>query len=179
VKGWSGLILATGLVLARPAPAENIHPPATAAEQALDGILKYADSDDAQLDNLLGGRGQPNFHSTVDYTKVLTAPLLASITVKQKAAVQADCGGQYRKDELCGLDFLPIECAQDVSASYLYRTVSSGEDRAVITSYWPGVKKSVATYRLIRQAETWKIDGIRCTDGDDFNFGGSTPNLKP
>ena len=68
------------------------------------------------------------------------------------------------------MDYSPITCAQDFSDSYLYRTESSGPDQAEITYYWPGEKKPVATYRLVRQAQTWKIDGIRCTDGDAFNF---------
>ena len=173
MKNWATLIFAAGAALAWPAAAEPLHPPATSAERALDGILKHADSDGQQLDNLFGGRGQHNFHASADYSKVLTAPLLAAITARQKAVVQADCGGQYKKGELCGLDYSPITCAQDFSDTYLYRTQSSGEDRAEITYYWPGTDKPVATYRLIRQAETWKIDGIRCTGGDAFNFGTS------
>jgi hypothetical protein len=173
VKTRLALTLAAGAALAWPAAAETIHPPATLAERALDGILKHADSDGQQLDNLFGGRGQKNFHATADYGKVLTPPLIAAITAKQKAVVQADCGGQYKKGELCGMDSSPITCAQDFSDSYLYRTDSSSDDRAEITYYWPGTRQPVAAYRLIRQGETWKIDGIRCTDGDAFNFGKS------
>jgi len=173
MKNWPTLILAAVPALAWPAAAETIHPPASTAERALDGILKHADYDDKQLDNLFGGRGQKNFHATVDYSKVLTAPLLAAITAKQKAMVQADCGGQYRKDDICGMDSSPITCAQDVSDSYLYRTESGEDNRAEIAYYWPGTRKAVAIYRLIRQAETWRLDGIRCAEGDDFNFGKS------
>jgi hypothetical protein len=173
VKNRPALILAAGVALAWPAMADTIHPPASTAERALDAILKHADYDSNQLDNLFGGRGQKNFHATIDYSKVLSAPLLAAITAKQKAMVQADCGGQYQKGELCGMDSSPITCAQDVSDSYLFRTESGGDDRAEIAYFWPGTRKPVATYRLIRKAETWKIDGIRCTDGDEFNFGKS------
>ena len=174
MKSWPALVLATGAAIAAyPAAAEPLHPPTTTAERALDGILKHADYDANQLDNLFGGRGQKNFHATADYSKVLTAPLLAAITAEQKAMVKADCGGEYKKGELCGMDSSPITCAQDMSDSYLYRTESSADDRVEIAYYWPGTRKPVATYRLVRQAETWKIDGIRCTDGDAFNYGGS------
>ncbi len=166
------LAFAAGLALTWPAAAENIHPPKTTIERALDAILKHADQDPDQLDNLFDGRGQRPFRPAVDYSKVLTAPLMAAMSAKEKSLVQSECGGHYRKGELCGLDYSPITCAQDLSDSYLYRTEASGEDRAEITYYWPGEKKPVATYRLVRQAETWKIDGIRCTDGDAFNFGG-------
>jgi hypothetical protein len=173
VKSWTALILAAVAALAWPAAADTIHPPASNAERALDGILKHADFDSNQLDNLFGGRGQKNFHASVDYTKVLTPALLASITAKQKAMVQQECGGHYQKGDICGMDSSPITCAQDVSDSYLYRTDLSGDDQAEIAYYWPGTKKPVATYRLVRQAETWKLDGIRCADGDEFNFGKS------
>jgi len=179
MKSRSALVVAVGLALAWPAAAENIHPPMTTAERTLDGILKHSDHDADELDNLFGGRGQRNFHPSVDYSKVLTAPLIAAITAKEKALVQAGCGGHYQKGEVCGMDFSPITCAQDMSDSYLYRTEASGGDRTEISYYWPGTKQPVAAYRLIRQAETWKIDGIRCTDGDAFNFGGSSPDLKP
>jgi len=171
VRNLPALILAAGAAVAWPVAADTIHPPRSYAERALDGILKHADYDTNQLDNLFGGRGQKNFHATADYSKVLTAPLLAAITAKQKAMLKADCGGEYRKGDICGMDSSPITCAQDVSDSYLYRTQSSSDDRAEIAYYWPGTREPVATYRLIRQAETWKIDAIRCADGDAFNFG--------
>lgn len=170
MKTWPALILAAGAAVALPATAGTMHPPESTAERTLDGILKHADYDDKQLDNLFGGRGQKNYRPTADYTKVLTPPLLAAITAKQKAMVQKDCGGQYRKGDICGMDSSPITCAQDTSDSYLYRTESSSDDRAEIAYYWPGTDKPVATYRLVRQADSWKLDGIRCTDGDDFNF---------
>jgi hypothetical protein len=171
MKSRLALILIAGTGLAGPAAAGTIRPPATIAERALDAILKHADQDPDLLDNLFEGRGQRPFSPAEDYTKVLTAPVLAAMAAKEKALVQAACGGHYRKGEVCGMDFSPITCAQDLSDSYLYRTETSGEDRADITYYWPGMNKPVATYRLVRQAQTWKIDGISCTAGYDFNFG--------
>jgi hypothetical protein len=173
MRSRAALFLAAGLVVPWPAAAENIHPPKSTAERALDGILKHADQDPDLRDNLFDGRGQRPFRPAEDYTKVLTAPLIAAMSAKETALVQARCDGHYRKGELCGLDYSPITCAQDLSDSYLYRTEATGGDRAVISYYWPGTKNPVATYRLVRQAETWKVDGIRCMDGDAFNFGKS------
>ena len=166
----TALFLAAAMTMPWPAAADTIHPPRSAAERALDGILKHADQDPDLLDNLFAGRGQRPFRPAEDYTKVLTAPLIAAMTAKEKALVQAGCDGHYRKGEVCGMDYSPITCAQDLSDSYLYRTEASGEDQAKINYYWPGTKTSVATHRLVRQAETWKIDGISCGAGDSFNF---------
>jgi len=173
MRSRAALFLAVGLIVSWPAAAENIHPPKSTAERALDGILKHADQDPDLRDNLFDGRGQRPFRPAEDYSKVLTAPLIAAMSAKEKALVQARCDGHYRKGELCGLDYSPITCAQDLSDSYLYRTETNGGDLAEISYYWPGTKKAVATYRLVRRAETWKVDGIRCTDGDEFNFGKS------
>jgi hypothetical protein len=55
------------------------HAPLTPSELALDRVLKMTDSDPAQLDNLLGGRGKVGFHLAVDCKAVLTLLLLAAI----------------------------------------------------------------------------------------------------
>lgn len=164
------LFLAAGLVIAWPAAAENMHPPKTSAERALDFILKQADQDPDLLDNLFDGRDKRPYRPAVDYTKVLTAPLMAAMSAKEKSLVQAGCNGHYRKGEICGLDYSPITCAQDLNDSYLYRTEAGSAERAEITYSWPGTKKSVATYTLVHQGNSWKIDGISCTGGDTFNF---------
>jgi hypothetical protein len=167
------LFLAAGLAIAWPAAAETMHPPKTPPERALDAILKQADQDPDLLDNLFDGRDKRPYRAAVDYTKVLTAPLMAAMSAKEKSLVQAGCDGHYRKGESCGLDYSPITCAQDLNDLYLYRTNASSADRAEITYAWPGTKKSAATYRLVHQGNAWKIDGISCTGGDAFNFGKS------
>jgi len=164
------LFVIAGLAIACPAAAENIHPPKTAAERALDGILKQADQDPDLLDNLFDGRDKRPYRPAVDYTKVLTAPLMAAMSAKEKSLVQAQCDGHYRKGESCGMDYSPITCSPDLNDLYLYRTEAGGVERAEITYYWPGMKKSVATYTLVHQGDRWKIDSIRCTGGAAFNF---------
>jgi hypothetical protein len=165
------LILIACQALLRPASAESFHPPATAAEKALDQILKRAGKDDDELDNLLGGRGNKSFHRTVDYTAMLTKPLMAAIAAKEQALVQSECGGQYREGDICGLDYSPITCAQDSNDSHLYRTETSAENYAEVSYDASKDGKAAVTYRLVRETAGWKIDGIRCNDGDLFNFG--------
>ena len=66
------------------------HAPTTVSERALDGMVKQAETDDHLIDNLLGGRNKATFHRTVDYTTMLTRPLLAAIARAEKAAVWID-----------------------------------------------------------------------------------------
>jgi hypothetical protein len=157
------------LFAASAAADEAIHPPATAAERALAATLKAADDDDYQLDNLLAGRGKPAFHKTFDYQTLLTDALISAIAEYEKALVKSDCGGQYTQGETCGLDYSPITCAQDSADIYLYRTIRDDGAVAEISYRAPESKDLVATYRLIMVDGRWKIDGVKCEDGDTFN----------
>jgi hypothetical protein len=145
------------------------HAPLTASEMALDRILKMADSDRDQLDNLLGGRGRANYHATMDYTPVLTPPLLAAIKRSEDQLVQKSCGGHYT-GEICGLDFSPVTCAQDVNDTYLYHTEFKRGHVAEISYAWSSANASpVATYMLLEVGGNWKIDGIKCL-GNAWNM---------
>jgi hypothetical protein len=164
----SGIIVAAVAAVATPcaakAPDSTWHAAQTASEVALDRILKQADGDGDQLDNLLDGRGRPGFRPTVDYTATLTPPLLAAIKQTEKQLVQKSCHGHYT-DEICGLDFSPLTCAQDVNDTYLYRTNFDGGHIVEISYAWASDKPApAATYRLIEAGGTWKLDGIKCQD---------------
>lgn len=138
------------------------HAPETIPELALNRILKLADSDRDQLDNLFGGRGAKNFRQTIDYTTTLTAPLRAAIRSAEDLEVKNSCGGSYTPGELCGLDFSPISCTQDYNDVYLYETTSESEYAALVSYTWPRDEQPIATYKLIKESGHWKIDGIRC-----------------
>lgn len=150
------------------------HAPATPEERALDAILKSADRDDNQLDNLLGGRGPGDFHRTFDYRAVLTQRLISAIRRAEAKLVKRNCGGKYFDGEICGLDFLPIECTQDTNDKYLYRTEIQNKSEAKIDYAWPANKWSttslVASYKLVKVADKWKIDGIKCGNSRTFNM---------
>jgi hypothetical protein len=138
------------------------HAPLTTSELALDRILKMADGDSAQLDNLLGGRGKARFHPTVDYKAVMTPSLLTAIKRSEDQLVQKSCGGRYT-GEVCGLDFSPVTCAQDVNDTYLYRTEFKRTHVAEVSYAWPsGDASPTATYMLLEEGGIWKIDGIKC-----------------
>jgi hypothetical protein len=160
-----------GKAAAAPPAPEGWHAPASATERALDAILKRVDSDDNALENLLGGRDKAKFHRTVDYAPMLTQPLLTAIARTEAALVKKDCGGRYRRGEICGLDYVPVTCAQDSNDSYLYRIEQEGPLAARIAYAWPGDQHTpVATYQLLRRGDRWMIDGIACRDGDRFNM---------
>jgi hypothetical protein len=59
-------------------------------ERALDRIVKRTDGDVDAIANIVGGRGDPKFRRTLDYTSVLTAPLIAAIIRGEKEAVARD-----------------------------------------------------------------------------------------
>lgn len=156
------------------APSIDWHAPATPEEHALDAILKSADRDDDQLDNLLGGRGPGKFRQTFDYRAVLTQRLISAIRRTETKLVKRNCGGNYYDGEICGLDFLPIECTQDTNDTYLYRTDMQNKSVARIDYAWPSNKWSntslVASYKLVKIADQWKIDGIKCCNSRTFNM---------
>lgn len=162
-------VLAGSLLAAGSRANQPLHAPNSPVEHALDAILKTAGDDDDQLDNLFDGRGKPDFKKTVDYTTLLTKALLSAIADREKAIVRQECGGHYMKDETCGLDYLPINCAQDTNDSYVYETVKETDSTAEIRYAWPN-QKSDATYRLVLSEGHWKLDGIACVEADSFNM---------
>ena len=95
--------------------------------------------------------------------------MIASIRKAERALVQQDCGGKYRKDEVCGMDFDPITCSQDSSPNYLYHTILDLGPKVVIEYAWPNENKSAAVYTLVKQQDGWRIDGITCATGDKYN----------
>lgn len=168
LSAWLALPVVASLLSSADA-APGFHEAQSEAERALDSILKRVDHDNQALDNLVGGRG-PGFRRTVEYRTMLTAPVLAAIAAREKDAVKRSCGGRYREDEVCGLDYMPVTCAQDSSPLYYYRTDSESTDAAQVAYHAPFGQAAQATYRLVKEAGTWKIDAIRCRDGDAFNM---------
>lgn len=161
-------------------PELPFHPPQTPAERALDAVLHRANVDPNPLSNLLDGRGEPGFRQTVDYSAFLTPALVAAIAQVERDLVRQNCGGRYRSGEICGLDFVPLTCAQDSSETYLYRTQATQPGEAIITYRWAGSdRRAVATYRLLYRKGSWRLDGIRCAEGgQEFNPGGFAPGRR-
>lgn len=144
--------LSTG-VLADPAE----HPASTSAELALDRVLKTADADHEILDNLFHRYPDAPVPAgkRVNYAHLLTPAFLSSLKHQERALVQHDCGGTYRDGEICGMDYNPITCAQDVLSSFTYNTLHESGSSATIAAQGQ-------TYHMVRVNGAWKLDGVEC-----------------
>lgn len=151
----------------------GFHAAATAPEKALDKIL--------MLDNSISDRGEIFYYLTgrinkkdaSEYSYFFTEPFRTSVTKVELELVEKDCGGKYIEGELCGLDFSPINCAQDSSEFYFYRTEKASKYETIISYKWPGSVPSNAIkytkFRLVKENNIWKLDGVSC--GGDVNIG--------
>jgi hypothetical protein len=167
MKVWFGTLPGFGasmiVALAAPSAAATAgyQPPKSAAEIALDRILKAADADEFQLDNLLH-RYPVVPKKRVDYRGLLTVPLIDAMQAEEKKLVAKDCGGKYLEGEICGMDYSPITCAQH-GVTYAYKTVARHAHDAVVAG-------PAATYRMIQVGSGWQLDGVKCNEGGAFNF---------
>ncbi len=150
----------------------GFHTATTAPEKSLDKIL--------MLDNSISDRGKIFYYLTgrinkkdaSEYSYFFTEPFRASVTKAELELVEKDCGGKYIEGELCGLDFSPINCAQDSSEFYFYRTEKATRNETIISYKWPGSVSNDAIkytkFRLVKEGSIWKLDGVSC--GGDMNI---------
>jgi len=173
---WTVSIALTAGTAAAPAPA--FHAAHSAAEQALNRILKADENPPGHIDptDAVGRRPRTTPPTGAPYLKYLTTPLAKAILVAEAGEVKANCGGVYKSGELCGMDSDPIVCAQDFPDHYLFRTTQDGGNRVVIEAAWPadpaGVVEQTTSgaYRLTLSGGVWKIGGISCAGGDRYNW---------
>ncbi len=116
-----------------------------------------------------------DFKKDSDYGKLFTPALRKAASEAEAEMVKETCGGVYEEGELCGLDFDPIICAQDIPEYYLYRVEQLGADKAVVTLGFAQSMKDqdpypAATYSVVRQGKGWIIDGILCQGWSGYNF---------
>lgn len=166
---WSLPSVAGETMVSVPVAMDGFHPPATVAERALDATLKASDADSGLF---LFVVNRPDRQVTDDekFSGFFTRQLLDVIAAVEKSEVERDCGGRYT-DEICGLDFNPITCAQDEpEKGYAYRTEKSSARRQVIAMSWSGRNELVATYRMVKQGGAWKMDGVACHPSPRFNM---------
>ncbi len=146
----------------------NFHRAKTDPERALDAILSR-DKDDVNVFEYLT-RHTPGIKTT-DYANMFTAAYKQAVTDMEAQQVQENCGGKYIQGELCGIDFSPVTCAQDVTDTfYLYRTEQISKREAIIAYAWPKSLHASATYRLLKKNGRWKLDGVMCAGGAKFNM---------
>jgi hypothetical protein len=141
---------------------QGYHLASSDAETTLDAILRLSDKDDNMLNFVLH---TPDYKPKADkgYAKHFTQRLLHDMAEMEKRELKSKCGGKYLKGELCGTEYNPLTCAQDASDSgYLYRTDSSVDSKAIISYAWPGEKKRLAVFEMIRENGRWKLDSVTC-----------------
>ncbi|MBI4383274.1 MAG: sel1 repeat family protein [Nitrospinae bacterium] len=143
----------------------------TPAEKALDHILRRVEKDGNITQYVLG---TPYYDAEKDtgYARLFTKTFLRAAAKKEADAVKRSCDGKYT-GEICGLDFNPITCAQDYSESgYLHRTMEDDGSKAIISSLGVDFEPSEVktSYRLIKVGENWKLDGVHCGGGGEFNM---------
>lgn len=150
--------------------------PQTAAEKALEHILKTADG--------VGGEGyafyayvtgSPTRTPSRSFAALVTDAYRTTVTSMQNAALNATCGGKYLEGEECGLDINPILCAQDSPAEYFYHTAVAEQDSAIVLVAWSAHAplSTIVTYHMRYENSHWKIDGVNCDNywhGMKFNM---------
>ena len=156
----AGFSLLAALLIAAPAAAAP-HAPQTDAEKTLDRILRTAEGDEMILDNLVH-RFPVAAAKRIDYAKWLTPKLVASLQAEQKRLLDEDCGGKYVDGDICGMDYNPLTCAQDTIRPVGTKTMRMSADSALVV-------RADASYRMVRTASGWQLDGIKCKDAS-FNF---------
>ena len=155
------------LILTAPAQAADtaFHPPQTEAERALDKILRsFGVNDD------LGGFifDDPGYNHARDqeFSLLFTQDFLNRYAREEKAQVKKSCGGKYPPDgRPCDMleDNLPIYCGNDHPDDFLYRTIKSDQQHAIVTYRWPDTPlEGYAFYRFINDNGVWKLDDIKC-----------------
>jgi len=138
------------------------HVAASEAEKTLDRVLRLSEKDGNLLEFVLH---TPQYKPKADkgYARFFTKRLLTDMAALEKAAVLSNCKGKYVAGELCGVDYNPLTCAQDeAEGAYQYQTESSAARKAVIAYTWPGEKDKAATFEMLEEGETWKVDGVKC-----------------
>lgn len=163
--------------------------PTTEPEKALHAILQWAMAETelhhwglGEFLRQLPGR---NTHRDREFRSKFTDALVQSISAADQARRTADCDG------LCGLDFMPIFCAQDVLYPLHFYLTTNKE----LGNGWPASVAATANHTYVRyrsgkasdpyahhidylmekQIGRWKIAGIYCVP--DRGFGGSKFNI--
>lgn len=106
----------------RNAPVQAFHVASTEAERTLDAILALRDDNGSLYEFLTNREGGRENHYKI-FFPYFTSELLNSISAAEKKLVKLNCNGKYIDGDLCGIEYNPLNCAQDTpSNGYYYRT---------------------------------------------------------
>jgi hypothetical protein len=148
----------------------GFHPPLTEAERVLDGMIKRAQSEEAMAKYLLRSQGTYNVLGD-DYGKLYTPGLMQAWSETEASMVYSNCGGDYRTGQTCGIDYNPVTCSNFKYDEYHYRTDADADPNSAVIAYrLPEGRQIIATYYLVKRDGAWKLDGIDCGLGNDFNL---------
>jgi hypothetical protein len=149
------------------------HPPRTEAERTLDSILAKDRQGDSDMRGYLIQYTQRDKSKDASYAPLFTDGFVKEVSVFEKHLVDTQCDGKYT-GELCGYDASYITCNQDSPDEYLYQTEGVNDNEAIIAVIWPPEYAENTPYKtvyhLLKNGETWQLDGILCADGDSFNM---------
>lgn len=150
---------------------EPFHIANSDAEKALLDIIRRAIKDDNIIKYVLGTFRLEETKDNI-YSRLFTKNFLRAAAKKESDLVKRSCDGEYRIDEICGIDYNPISCAQDfIDEGYLFRTKEDNGHKATINFLWtPFIDKGRRFYRLIKDGDHWKLDGVDCGNGAKFNM---------
>jgi len=145
----------------------HFHPPETEAERVLDRIFRLYDQN-SDLDGFIFSRPQREQERDKNFKPLFTENFLKEAREKHKERVKESCSGAYPKDGL-ECDFIdgvnPIYCANDRPAALFFHTVSLSDNTITISYPSPQKEKEAPTYKMVKTATGWKLDGIDCKDG--------------
>ena len=149
---------------------QKYHKAETNAEKKLDNILYLNDSESAESENFHEFiYNMPRYHGNYwFFSNFFTKNFLNSVALTEGKMVAENCG-YYRENDLCGLNYSVISCAQDYSENgYIYKAVLREKRKEIFLSRWN--RHSVPSdrpvrYRMVKQGVQWKLDAVDCGRG--------------
>ena len=145
-------------VIAEDNPSGDFHPAASENEKTLEYILYQA---------------AKHFDVTSRYDFIntdLSENLLANIRQAQETAIRHNCKGNETLGTNCGLKYNPVTCNLEPPPLYYFHTIKSDEYSASIEVSESMESKIKNKYKLIYADHEWKIDAVKCANGDDYNY---------
>ena len=156
---------------------QNFHPPQTEAEKALDEILwitsglavttKHSSENGLPLEYWLDinrlvelYHGNTKSYITEKHLKIFTKDLNKAYTYDVQFSTSRKC------DKAChDYELNKILCAHDFMDN-VYRTTFITKNEAVIQATSAEYKSDTSTYKLKKESDIWKLDGVRCCGSD-------------
>ncbi|MGE5505961.1 MAG: hypothetical protein ACM31L_16185 [Actinomycetota bacterium] len=100
-----------------------------------------------------------------------TKPLLDAVSALERKLVDEECDGNYKDDEICGLDWMPLNCAQDFPPiGNWFTTDFRAFGKVEVSVAWNAAGPTYSRYRMVNSDGRWLLDAISCENGMTFNW---------